>query len=115
MIVLGSRRCLALSFVALSFAGFADMISMNIRASVARVATPRALRGRVNAVEMGLHPRFNELGAFESGGVAALIGVVPAIVVGGGVTIGIAAIWRRVFPAMARIDRLEQLHPAGGT
>jgi hypothetical protein len=54
----------------------------------------------------------NELGAFESGAAAALIGAVPAVVAGGAVTIGAALVWPRLFPAMARIDRLESLAPA---
>jgi hypothetical protein len=53
----------------------------------------------------------NELGAFESGAAAALVGAVPAVVIGGSITIVAALIWPRLFPEMARIDRLEQLRP----
>jgi hypothetical protein len=51
----------------------------------------------------------NELGAFESGAVARLIGTVPAVVAGGAVMIGVAASWRRFFPALARMGRLDEL------
>ena len=47
----------------------------------------------------------NELGAFESGVAAALVGAVPAVVIGGVLTIAIAVGWSRFFPALARVDR----------
>ncbi len=112
MIVFGLSRWFALSLVALAVSGFADMISMNIRSTTTALATPDPLRGRVNAVEMVFISASNELGAFESGVAAALLGAVPAVVAGGAVTVGIAAVWPRLFPALARIDRLEELRPA---
>lgn len=55
----------------------------------------------------------NQLGAFESGLAASLVGTVPAVVGGGVITLGIALSWRRLFPAVARIDRLQEIRPAG--
>ena len=115
MVVFGLSHSFALSFAALAVSGFADMISMNIRSTITALATPDALRGRVNAVEMVFISASNELGAFESGAAAALVGAVPAVVVGGCLTIAAALLWPRLFPQMARIDRLESLHPAAGT
>ncbi len=115
MIVFGLSRSFPLSFAALAVSGFVDMISMNIRSVIAALATPDALRGRVNAVEGVFISASNELGAFESGAAAALVGAVPAVVVGGCLTILAALVWPRLFPQMAAIDRLESLHPAGGT
>ncbi len=112
MVVFGLSHSFALSFGALAVSGFADMISMNIRATITALATPDMLRGRVNAVEMVFISASNELGAFESGAAAALVGAVPAVVIGGTLTIVSALIWPRLFPAIARIDRLESLHPA---
>ena len=112
MVVFGLSQSFALSFAALAVGGFADMISMNIRSMITALATPDALRGRVNAVEMVFISASNELGAFESGAAAALIGAVPAVVIGGSLTILCALAWPRLFPQMARIDRLESLHPA---
>jgi hypothetical protein len=91
------------------------MISMNIRSTLAALATPDGLRGRVNAVESVFVSASNELGAFESGLAAALVGAVPAVVIGGSLTIAAALLWPRLFPAMARVDRLEHVHPAAGT
>ena len=115
MVTFGLSQSFALSFAALAVGGFADMISMNIRSMITALATPDALRGRVNAVEMVFISASNELGAFESGAAAALVGAVPAVVIGGSITIAAALLWPRLFPPMARIDRLESLHPAGGT
>ena len=115
MVVFGLSKSFPLSFAALAVSGFVDMISMNIRSVITALATPDALRGRVNAVEMVFISASNELGAFESGLAAALVGAVPAVVVGGSITIAAALIWPRLFPDMARIDRLEQLSPAPET
>ena len=111
MVVFGLSHSFPLSFAALAVSGFADMISMNIRSMITALATPDALRGRVNAVEMVFISASNELGAFESGAAAALVGAVPAVVIGGSLTIVAALAWPRLFRPMAQIDRLESLHP----
>ena len=112
MVVFGLSQTFLLSALALAVSGFADMISMNIRATTVALATPDLLRGRVNAVEMVFISASNELGAFESGLAASLIGAVPAVVLGGMATMTLAAVWFKVFPALAKIDRLEELQPA---
>jgi MFS family permease len=113
MIVFGLSHWFLVSAIALAVGGFADMISMNIRATTVALATPNPLRGRVNAVENVFIGASNELGAFESGAAAALLGAVPAVVAGGVLTIGLAAIWPWVFPALAGVDRMEDVSPAG--
>ena len=111
MIVFGLSKSFFLSLGALAVSGFVDMISVNIRATTAALATPDELLGRVMAVEMVFISASNELGAFESGAAAALIGAVPAVVIGGVVTIALAVLWIRLFPDLAKIDRLEDLRP----
>jgi hypothetical protein len=111
MIVFGLSRWFWLSALALAVSGFVDMFSMNIRSTTVALATPNALRGRVNAVEGVFIGASNELGAFESGAAAALVGAVPAVVAGGAITIGLAVVWRWVFPALAEVDRMEDLRP----
>jgi MFS family permease len=111
IVVFGLSHNFELSFIALAVSGFVDMISMNIRAITVATATPNALRGRVTAVEMVFISASNELGAFESGLAAALIGTVPAVVVGGAVTIALAVLWTKFFPSLAKIDRMEDLRP----
>src|SRR3954464_8927751 len=111
MIVFGLSRWFGLSLVALAVSGFVDMFSMNIRSTTVALATPNPLRGRVNAVEGVFIGASNELGAFESGAAAALVGAVPAVVAGGAITIGLAVVWRWFFPALAEVDRLEDVRP----
>ena len=79
--------------------------------TVVALATPNALLGRVNAVEGVFISASNELGAFESGLAAALIGAVPAVVIGGAITIALALVWGRLFPPLAQVDRLEDVRP----
>jgi MFS family permease len=107
MVVFGLSRWFWLSALALAVSGFADMYSMNIRSTTVALATPNRLRGRVNAVENVFIGASNELGAFESGAAAALLGAMPAVVAGGVLTIGLALVWPRLFPALASVDRLS--------
>ncbi len=112
MIVFGLSRSFWLSLLALAVSGFVDMFSMNIRATTVALATPNRLRGRVLAVEMVFISASNQLGAFESGVAAFLLGAVPAVVLGGALTVAIALSWSRLFPALAGVDRLRDLEPA---
>jgi MFS family permease len=112
MVVFGLSRWFLVSALALAVSGFADMISMNIRQTTVALATPNSLLGRVNAVEGVFIGASNELGAFESGAAAALVGAVPAVVAGGALTILLALVWPRFFPALARVDRLEDVRPS---
>jgi MFS family permease len=111
MIVFGLSRVFVISLVALTASGFVDLYSMNIRATTVALATPDRLRGRVNAVEMVFISASNQLGAFESGLAAFLVGTVPAVVGGGVITILLALTWGRLFPALAAVDRLEEVKP----
>ncbi len=105
---------LALSLVALVVMGAADMVSVNIRSSLVQLATPDALRGRVSSVNMLFIGTSGELGAFESGVLASLIGTVPAVLVGGLGTLIAAAVWMRLFPALRKADgslTAVEIHP----
>ena len=110
MAVFGLSHSFALSLGALAVGGFVDLISVNIRSTIAALATPDDVRGRVLAIEMVFVSASNELGAFESGVAAAVLGAVTAVVAGGALTVGLAAAWVFVFPALAGIDRYDELH-----
>jgi MFS family permease len=112
MIVFGLSRFYPLSLLALGVSGFVDLFSMNIRSTTVALATPDRLRGRVSAVEMVFISASNQLGAFESGVAAFLVGTVPAVVGGGAITVLIAVSWHRIFPDLARVDRLQDVRPA---
>ena len=111
MVVFGLSRSIALSLAALVVSGAVDMVSMNIRTTAVTLVTPDHVRGRVGAVEAVFIGASNELGAFESGTAAALIGTVPAVVAGGGLTILIALAWTALFPQLATLGRLADLRP----
>jgi MFS family permease len=111
IVVFGLSRFYPLSLLALGVGGFVDLYSMNIRSTTVALATPDRLRGRVNAVEMVFISASNQLGAFESGLAAFLVGTIPAVVGGGVMTMLIALSWGRFFPALAEVDRLESIRP----
>lgn len=115
MVVFGLSRTMWLSMLALALGAAFDMVSVVLRSTILPLVTPDELRGRVNAVEMVFISASNELGAFESGVAAALIGAAPAVVVGGVATIAVAGAWWKLFPALARVDRLDELHPVEAT
>jgi len=111
MIVFGLSQTMWLSLLALAAGGAVDMVSVVLRQTILPLVTPDELRGRVTAVEMVFISASNELGAFESGVAAAVIGAVPAVLLGGVVTIGVALAWTRLFPQLADVDRLDELRP----
>ena len=82
------------------------MVSVNIRQSLVQGNTPDAMRGRVSAVSTVFIGASNELGEFESGLAAALLGPVLAVSLGGLCTIFIAVLWMRLFPALWNRDGL---------
>lgn len=85
-----------LSVAMLFLTGAFDSISVIIRQTILQVMTPDALRGRVQSVNSLFVSSSNELGAFESGLAAKLMGTVPSVLFGGAVTLAIVArIWRR--------------------
>jgi hypothetical protein len=78
-----------------------------VRSSLVQLHTPDSMRGRVSAVNMLFIGTSNQLGEFESGTVAALIGAVPAVVLGGVGTLAVTLLWMRLFPTLRQLDRLE--------
>jgi len=107
-IVFGLSRWFPLSFLALICLGATDMISVVTRQSLVQLETPDEMRGRVAAVNSIFIGASNQLGEFESGATAALIGVVPAVVIGGVGTLVVVVLWTVFFPALAKRDRLIQ-------
>jgi MFS family permease len=111
-IVFGLSTVAAVSFAALVVMGAADMVSVVIRSTLVQLGTPDAMRGRVNAVNTMFIGASNQLGEFESGVTAEWFGTVRAVVLGGMGTLVVVATWMRLFPALARYDRLDgQLGP----
>lgn len=110
-VVFGLSHNFLLSFAALFVLGASDMISVFIRRSLIQMATPDRMRGRVGAVNMLFISASNEMGEFESGFTAFLFGTIPAVVIGGLGTIGIVALWMKLFPPLRQADRLSDAAP----
>ena len=100
-------RSAALAFAMLAVSGAADMFSVVIRQSLVQLETPDDMRGRVGAVNSVFIGASNQLGEFESGVTAALLGPVGSVLLGGFGTLAVVALWWRLFPDLARRDRLR--------
>ncbi|HEY1429603.1 MAG TPA: MFS transporter, partial [Candidatus Tumulicola sp.] len=108
VIVFAFSRSIALSLVALALMGAADTVSVVIRASLVQLSTPDEMRGRVGAINYLFINASNQLGEFESGTAAALLGPVAAAGLGGLACIVIAVAWLGLFPALRSVDRLGE-------
>ena len=106
-VVFGLSDHFGLSLLALAVTGAADNISVVTRLTLMQLQTPDDIRGRVAAVNSIFIGASNQLGEFESGAVAALWGPVVSVVSGGVGTVLVAAAWIKLFPALARRDRMQ--------
>ena len=87
--------------------GASDAVSVVIRFSLVQIETPDDKRGRVSAINYLFVGSSNTLGEFESGAVAAWLGAVPSVLIGGFGSLLVAGIWMLLFPDLRRIDRFE--------
>ena len=106
-VVFGVSNHFGLSLLALAVTGAADNISVVTRLTLMQLETPDDIRGRVAAVNSIFIGASNQLGEFESGSVAALWGPVVSVVSGGVGTVLIALAWLKLFPALAKRDRMS--------
>jgi MFS family permease len=106
--VFGLSTSFVLSLVALWVSGAADMVSVVIRQSLVQLETPDAMRGRVAAVNSIFIGASNQLGEFESGVTAALMGPVLSVLLGGAGTLFIAGLWFKLFPDLANRKSLTE-------
>ena len=105
-IVFGVSHNVVLSLIALALTGGFDIVSVVIRSTLVQLGTPNPMRGRVSAIENIFIGASNQLGTFESGTVAGLIGPVNSVIVGGCATLVVIAIWAWRFPALRTFDRM---------
>ncbi len=106
-LVFGLSPYFWLSVCALIITGAADEISVYVRASLIQLATPDEMKGRVTSVSFIFISASNELGEFESGVAARFLGPIGAVILGGSVAIGVALLWTRIFPDLAKADTFE--------
>lgn len=93
----------------LLLSGVCDGISVVLRQSIMQLATPDDMRGRVAAISGIFIGSSNELGAFESGTTARLMGLVPSVVFGGIMTLSVVGITSKLAPKLRKLE-LHQLH-----
>lgn len=107
-IAFGLSRSFWLSVALLATAGACDMISVVVRSTLLQLRVPGYLLGRIAAINQIFIGSSNEIGAFESGVAARLIGTVPAVVFGGGMTLVVAAVTAIRAPELRRLGSLSQ-------
>ncbi|WP_413989881.1 MFS transporter [Labrys okinawensis] len=105
--VFGASTQVWLSVLALALMGGFDMVSVYVRETLIQLWTPDAVRGRVNAVNMVFVGASNELGEFRAGISAWAFGAVPAVILGGAATIGVAGLWWYWFPQLRKARHLQ--------
>jgi MFS family permease len=105
-LVFALSRSFPLSLAALALTGAFDMVSVVVRQSLVQLETPNEMRGRVSAVNSIFIGASNQLGEFESGVTAGWLGAVPSVALGGVTTVLIVALWIKLFPSLARRERL---------
>jgi MFS family permease len=103
-IVFAVSKSFILSVAALAVLGASDAVSVVIRMTLVQIETPDAMRGRVNAVNSLFAGTSNQLGDFRAGVMAAALGSIPAVLVGGIGILLVVLIWTRAFPALAHVD-----------
>ena len=110
-LVFAMSTSFVVSTIALFVLGATDMVSVVSRQTLIQLYTPDAMRGRVSAVNSMFVVASNQLGDFRAGVVAAWLGAVPAVLIGGvGTLVVVLACWR-LFPALARVDRFDAPAP----
>lgn len=98
-----------LSAIILMAAGAFDGVSVILRSTIMQLATPDEMRGRVSAINGIFIGSSNEIGAFESGVMARLMGLIPSVVFGGLMTLSVVGITANRAPKLRELE-LEQLH-----
>jgi MFS family permease len=107
MILFALSRWFWVSAALLAAGGAADMLSIYFRSTLLQVRVPQSMLGRVSAVNQIFIGSSNEIGAFESGLAARLLGTVPSVVLGGLVTVGATGLIAWCVPDLRRLEKLE--------
>ena len=105
----GLARSIWLSFACLALSGAADMISVVVRSTLLQLLVPDHLMGRVTSVNAIFIGSSNEIGSFESGVTAKLLGAVPAVLVGGAITLGVVGVTAIAAPELRKVGRLDEV------
>jgi len=107
MIAFAISRNFYLSAVILILSGAFDNISVVIRGTILQLFTPNEMRGRVAAVNSIFIGSSNELGAFESGVAARIMGLIPSVIFGGGMTLAVVATTFKISPILRKLKLIS--------
>jgi len=110
MIVFALSKNFYLSLLALALSGLFDNVSVVIRSTIVQLFTPDHMRGRVASVNSVFIGSSNEIGAFESGLAAKLMGLAPSVVFGGAMTLLVVAVTSMVAKKLRKLDLTEHMH-----
>jgi len=105
----GLSRSIWLSFACLALSGAADMISVVVRSTLLQLLVPDRLMGRVSSVNAIFIGSSNEIGSFESGVTAKMFGAVPAVLLGGALTLGVVGGTAIAAPKLRAVGRLDEV------
>ena len=106
MIGFALSRNFWLSLAMLTISGMADNVSVLIRGTLLQTLTPTEMLGRVSSVNQIFIGSSNEIGSFESGVAAKLLGTVRSVIVGGAITLGVVGVTAWRIPSLRRLDEL---------
>ncbi len=115
IVAFGVSKSFAVSTGVLFISGLADNVSVLIRSTLLQVLTPGHMLGRVSAVNSIFVGSSNELGAFESGVAAKLLGPIPAVVLGGLASLGVVIAVGMFVPRLRQLGRIDELTPAASS
>jgi MFS family permease len=110
----GISRSFVLSTLLLAASGMADNVSVLVRSTLLQVLTPSHMFGRVSSVNSIFVGSSNELGAFESGVAARLLGTVPSVILGGLASLGVVMAIAVGVPRLRNLGRIDEMTPVGG-
>jgi MFS family permease len=106
ILVFALSTSLALSIAALAIYGASDSVSVVIRHSLVQIRTPSEMLGRVMAINSMCTGSSGTLGEFRAGAVAAAVGAVGSVLIGGVGALVVALLWMRLFPDLVRVDSM---------
>jgi MFS family permease len=110
ILVFALSTSLVLSIVALAVYGASDSVSVVIRHSLVQLRTPSEMLGRVMAINSMCTGTSGTLGEFRAGAVAALIGAVGSVLIGGAGALLVTLLWMKLFPDLVKVHRMAQKH-----
>jgi MFS family permease len=107
IVVFSLSTSLFLSIAALAIYGASDTVSVVIRHSLVQLQTPNDMLGRVMSINSMFTGTSNTLGEFRAGAIAAGVGAVGSVLIGGIGALLVAALWLKLFPQLARVDAMQ--------